>query len=268
MTAFAGKSHPSGPAAAEHYYPAAAFAQLAELEDKSFWFQSRNHILLSTLRRFAPGPGLRYAEIGCGTGFVLAAVAAHFPSWSVHGYDIHTEAVTFSRLRAPRATVEQADLHALPSATPFDIVGVFDVLEHLDDDTGALRSLHERLRAGGQLVLTVPQHPSLWSPYDDAARHRRRYQRAEMRQRLEAAGFTVRYLSSFVTTLWPVLWWRRRTLRHLAPDHAAKLTQADLTPSPALNLLGRAAMWPDEMAAQLGLPLPWGGSLLAVAVRP
>lgn len=267
MTAVAEKSRPRGPVAAEHYYPAAAFAQLAELEAESFWFQSRNQILLSTLRRFAPGSGLRYAEIGCGTGFVLAAVAARFPAWSVHGYDIHAEAVAFSRQRAARATVERADLHDLPPGAPFDLIGVFDVLEHLDDDVGALRSLRDRLRPGGHLVLTVPQHPCLWSPYDEAARHRRRYQRTEMHQRLLQAGYKVQYVSSFVTTLWPVLWWRRRALRNLTPDHAAKLTQTDLTPSPVLNLLGRVAMWPDVMAARLGLPLWWGGSLLAVAER-
>jgi len=267
MTSPTGEPAPAG-SAAEHYYPAAAFALLAEREAQSFWFQSRNRILLSTLRRFAPGPGLRYAEIGCGTGFVLAAVAERFPAWSVHGYDIHAEAVAFSRQRAPRATVEQADLHHLPAGAPLDMIGAFDVIEHLDDDLGALRSLHRRLRPGGHLVLTVPQHPGLWSPYDEAAKHRRRYRRAEMRRRLTEAGFTVRHLSSFVTVLWPALWLRRRALRRLSPEQAAQQTQADLAPSQGVNLLGRAAMWPDEMAARLGLPLPWGGSLLAVAVRP
>lgn len=248
----------------EHYYPAEAFAALARLEAGSFWFQSRNRIILSTLRRFVSPQPLRYAEMGCGTGFVLAAVAQAFPAWEVHGFDIHQEAVAFSRQRAPRALVRQADIHSLPPDLSYDVVGVFDVLEHLDDDLAALQDIQRLLRPKGLVILTVPQHPGLWSPYDDAARHRRRYRREEMRQRLAAAGFAVRFLSSFVSTLWPALWWRRRTLRRFNPAAAAAATQADLTPSPWLDYLGRAAMWPDEAAARFGCPLPWGGSLLAV----
>lgn len=251
----------------EHYYPAEAFAELARLEAHSFWFQSRNRIILSTLRRFVPPQPRHYAEIGCGTGFVLAAVAEGFPAWQVHGFDIHDEAVAFSRQRAPRALVRRADIHALPPDLAYDVVGVFDVLEHLDNDLAALQDIHRILRPAGLLILTVPQHPGLWSPYDDAARHRRRYRREEMRQRLTTAGFSVRFLSSFVSTLWPALWWRRRTLRQLDPATAAATTQADLTPNPWLDRLGRAAMWPDECAARLGCPLPWGGSLLAVASK-
>lgn len=249
----------------EHYYPAEAFGELARLEANSFWFQSRNRIILSTLRRFTASNSLNYAEIGCGTGFVLAAVADSFPAWQVHGFDIHDEAVAFSRQRAPRALVRQADIHSLLPDLAYDVVGVFDVLEHLDNDLAALQDLHRILRPAGLLILTVPQHPGLWSPYDDAARHRRRYRREEMRQRLKAAGFSVCFLSSFVSTLWPALWWRRRALRRLDPAAAAAATQSDLTPNPWLDRLSRAAMWPDEAAARLGCPLPWGGSLLAVA---
>lgn len=251
----------------EHYYPGHAFAELARLEADSFWFQSRNRIILSTLSRHIGQPSLRYAEIGCGTGFVLQAVARNFPTWEVDGFDIHEAAVAFSRQRATRALVRQADIHSLPKETRYDAIGLFDVLEHLDDDLGALRGIHRVLQPHGLLILTVPQHPCLWSPYDDAALHRRRYRREEMRQRLVEAGFSVRFLSSFVSALWPALWWRRRALRQLDPAAAAAATQADLTPSRWFDRLGRAAMWPDETAARLGWPLPWGGSLLAVAEK-
>lgn len=254
-------------ATAEHFYPSAAFARLARIESRSFWFQARNRILLSTLRHVAAGRSLRYAEFGCGTGFVLEAVSRAFPDWSVHGYDIHAAAIAFSRSRAPRCTLHEADIHQLLPGAHFDVIGAFDVLEHLDDDVGALRRIHGQLTPGGHVVLTVPQHQSLWSPYDEAARHRRRYQRAEMHARLEQAGFTVTFLSSFVSVLWPALWWRRRKLRALEPRMAADLSQEDLTPSPWLHLLGSAAMKPDEWAAKLRIPLPWGGSLLAVGVR-
>lgn len=265
------RSHTSAPlpgataTSGEHFYPARAFADLARLESGSFWFQSRNRIILSTLRRFVGTEPARYLEIGCGTGFVLEGVSRAFPSWEVHGFDIHPEAVECSHRRAPQAKVRQANIHELPSGISFDAVGVFDVLEHLDDDLAAMRGIHRVLKPGGHLILTVPQHPSLWSPYDEAALHRRRYRRQEAGQRLQDAGFTVLFLSSFVSTLWPVLWWRRRGLRRLDPATAAATTQADLTPGHWLNHVGRTAMLPDELAARLGWPLPFGGSLLAVA---
>lgn len=252
----------------ERYYPASAFADLRRLEEGSFWFRSRNIILLGILQRFVAGTVTRYAEVGCGTGFVLAAVARRFPAWNVEGFDIHSEAVVFSQQRAPRARVRQADLHALPEVESYDAIGVYDVLEHLDDDLAALCALRHALRPRGHLLLTVPQHPGLWSPYDDAARHRRRYRRAEMCQRLAEAGFEVLFLSSFVSTLLPVLWMRRLQLRRLNPSEAAKATRADLTPRPWVNWLGLMAMWPDVAATQLGLQVPFGGSLLAVARKP
>lgn len=252
----------------EQYYPASAFANLRLLEEGSFWFRSRNRIILSALQRFVTGASPHYAEVGCGTGFVLAAVERRFPAWSVVGFDIHDEAVEFTQNRAPRARVRRADIHALPEDSAYDAIGVFDVLEHLDDDLAALRALRQVLRARGHVFITVPQHPELWSPYDDAARHRRRYRRAEMRQRLEDAGFEVLFLSSFVSFLLPALWWRRLRLRRLDPATAASATQDDLTPSPWLNWLGSMAMWPDVVAARFGVPIPFGGSLLAVARKP
>jgi len=71
----------------------------------------------------------------------------------------------------------------------FDLVLALEVLEHLGDDRGALRKFHSLLRPQGTLLLSVPAHKRKWGPCDVLSGHLRRYERQEMVEKLEAAGF-------------------------------------------------------------------------------
>ncbi|MHB8488744.1 MAG: methyltransferase domain-containing protein [Candidatus Dormibacteria bacterium] len=82
--------------------------------------------------------------------------------------------------------------------------------EHVSDEAGALSQMRARLGAGGRLVLTVPAHPKLWSSFDEASEHMRRYTPASLTQALRSAGFDIEYLSYFMCPLYPVMWLRRR----------------------------------------------------------
>ncbi len=95
------------------------------------------------------------------------------------------------------ATLEDAKFRdgSLPAA------GLFDVLEHVEDDTAFLRQLHAKLAPGGRLYISVPAYRLLWSVEDDYAGHFRRYRLAELGRVLEAAGFRVdfaTYIFSFL----------------------------------------------------------------------
>jgi 2-polyprenyl-3-methyl-5-hydroxy-6-metoxy-1,4-benzoquinol methylase len=74
-------------------------------------------------------------------------------------------------------------MRAVPSAETFDVIGEFDVLEHIEDEKAVLMAMHRALRPGGDIALTVPQHPRLWSGTDEAAHHKRRYERGELEKR-------------------------------------------------------------------------------------
>lgn len=239
-----------------------AFAMLAAAEDGHAWFESRNRLILSALRHWFPDMR-RYLEIGCGTGFVLAAVRRAFPAAKMTASDVLVAGLAFAARRAPDVELLQLDARAMPYLDEFDVIGAYDVLEHITEDDAVLAQLRSALKPGGGVVLCVPQHPSLWSSQDELAHHVRRYRRGELEAKLRAAGFTVRYSTSFMAVLLPVLWLARRR----ASSVAAPLQQAhaELGLSPFANAALGALLALERGVLALGLRLPVGSSRMVVA---
>ena len=71
-------------------YDAALFEALAAVEPESFWFQARNRLVVSTVRRHFPD-ALSLLELGCGTGIVLEALRSAFPDWRLVGSELYEE---------------------------------------------------------------------------------------------------------------------------------------------------------------------------------
>lgn len=249
-------------------YPSEVFAALAAVEEKSFWFRARNRILLSQFARFVGSGEARVLEVGCGTGYVLKGLAERFAGYELVGAEAFVSGLGFARSRVPLARFCQLDATRMPFDGEFDAVGFFDVLEHLDDDVGALAGARRALRAGGWLLVTVPQHQWMWSQLDEASGHKRRYSRRILLDRVRSAGFGIAFVSSFVTTLLPVMAARRQwsgTVRE-----GSSLTEGaikDLSPGGVLNSLAGGAMRADEWLIRMGVSLPIGGSLLLVGRR-
>ena len=240
------------------------FDALAALEAGSFWFRARNRLILWAVRRHAPGMR-NLLEIGCGTGFVLAALAQAFPDARITGSEVFTRGLAFAAGRVPRARLVQMDARDIGHVDEFDVIGAFDVLEHIAEDTEVLAQIGQALVPGGVLVLTVPQHPWLWSPADDYACHQRRYRRGEMERKLRAAGFTVERSTSFVTLLLPAMLASRLLQRRTDADSYDPTAEFRL--HPLLNTLFGAVMRLESALIRAGLPLPVGGSRLVVACK-
>lgn len=186
-------------------FDAALFAELASREAGHFWFRNRNRLILGALRRHAP-TAASFLEIGCGTGFVLAAVADALPQARITGSEVFVAGLRHAALRLPaRVELMQMDARHMPFAGEFDAIGAFDVLEHIYEDREVLREIHRALAPGGLLLATVPQHRWLWSEADEVAHHRRRYSAGELHGKLAAAGFAVIDSMSFVSLLLPVM---------------------------------------------------------------
>src|SRR4029077_3610296 len=139
-----------------------------------------------------------FLEVGCGTGFVLTGVRRQFPSVQVAGTDIFTEGLAFARQRLPCVELFQMDARRIPFEAEFDVIGAFDVLEHIEEDEQALGELFRCCRPGGGIVITVPQHRFLWSAADEYAYHKRRYSRRELISKVRMAGFEILRVTSFV----------------------------------------------------------------------
>lgn len=248
---------------AEGFDPA-LFAELAALESRNFWFRARNRLIVWALQRYAPGFG-SLLEVGCGTGYVLQGIAAAFPQARLVASEAETEGLRFAAQRIPGAEFLQLDARQMPFDREFDAVGAFDVIEHIGEDETVLAEMRRALRPGGHLLLTVPQHPFLWSEYDVRAHHVRRYTAGELRQKLGRAGFTLVRMTSFVSVLLPLMMLSRLTRRAAAADYDPL---AELRIGRVANALLERALDAERLLIRAGLSLPCGGSLLAVARAP
>ncbi len=192
------------------------FAPLFAVEDRHFWFRSRNDVIAVIVRRLTGSLPARYRvlEVGCGTGKVLQVLESVTTHGMVVGTDLFIEGLRFARRRT-HVPLVQGDMHSPPFAETFDVIGLFDVLEHLPDDRQVLRDLHRMLAQGGALLLTVPARASLWSYFDEASHHYRRYEADDLREKLHEAGYRVEYLTSFMSVLFPMIWLGRRAARLL-----------------------------------------------------
>jgi 2-polyprenyl-3-methyl-5-hydroxy-6-metoxy-1,4-benzoquinol methylase len=245
-------------------YPQEASDRYREIEDASFWFAHRNACIVAAARAFPPDGAL--FDVGGGNGVVsLALQRAGFPVALV---EPSLEGAQNSRERGIDevicASLEDSGFH--PQTLP--AVGLFDVVEHLEDDVAFLRTVARLLRPDGRVYLSVPAYNFLWSAQDDYAGHQRRYTRRSLVRALESAGFSIE-LCTYIFTLLPLPIFALRTIpsrlglrnvasrQHEANEHRG--SQGFL--ASLLNFVLRFEL----VSIQKGVALPFGGSCLAVA---
>lgn len=246
------------------FFEAAGFENLARLEASSFWFRSRNDLIVWSLKAYAPD-ATSFLEIGCGTGYVLSGIQRALPHLALTGAEVHETALQFAHQRIPEATLLQMDARRIPFDSEFDAIGAFDVLEHVQEDALVLAEICRAVRPGGRVLITVPQHEWLWSTADVFAHHRRRYRRGGIRNKVEAAGLEVITITSFVTLLLPLL------LASRLRQHGSLGTYdpgGELRINRRLDRALELVMGAERQLIRWSLPLPAGGSLLVIAKKP
>ena len=245
----------------EQDFDRAGFARLARIESGNYWFESRNRLVAWALRRYFPA-ARSFFEAGCGTGFVLAGIHAACPDLAVAGGEMSLEGISHARRRLPGVPLFQMDARNMPFTAEFDVVGSFDVLEHIDQDEAVMAEMFRAVKPGGGAIVTVPQHPWLWSPLDDVSRHKRRYTRLDMVGKLARAGWQVVRATSFVSALAPLMFLARARTRQ-----SARPPSDELDVPRALNAALGAALGVERGLIRAGLSFPVGGSLLVVAAK-
>ena len=270
-----------------------------------WWYRARRDLFLRQVRRAArelgsPERKLSLLDYGCASGFDLPLLSE---VGTAEGADIvdlaHAgdlaELANLDRLVEMTDAADPAPAHATTTAGPpprrrhlsgnageiihivprdlpalrgrFHIVTCLDVLEHLDDDVDGLRTIASLLVPDGQLIVTVPAYPWLWSGEDVISQHRRRYTRATLFAACRAAGFDVLFASYFNTSVLPamalVVWWRRLL-------HRDWRSESNLTAGPGW-LDGPVGAVTGIEARAIGderLTLPAGTSLVCRLRRP
>jgi SAM-dependent methyltransferase len=241
-------------------YDREAFDLLARLESGHYWFEARRELIVWALGRYFPR-ARSMLEIGCGTGFVLEAIHRAAPALSLTGTDLYPEGLGLARSRVPAADFCQLDAAQIPYQDEFDVVGSFDVLEHIDDDEAVLASIAGSLRPGGGLIATVPQHPRMWSAADDYAKHRRRYTRSELVAKTRRAGLEVERLTSFMFFLLPFM----AVARLIDRRRESFDIEDELRMGAGVNGVLLRILAFERALIRRGVSFPAGGSLLLVA---
>lgn len=234
-----------------------AYQEMADLQNVHWWFLGRRKILRYLLKNQAPIQPSRIIEIGCGVGGNLEMLAEFAP---VIGIEASPAAIALSPSSASAQVLEGR----LPGPLPVepnccDWVCLFDVLEHIDDDTGALLACRTLLRPGGAVIISVPAYRWLWSDHDVVLHHRRRYTLHELKKVASSAGLKTVYATYFNTWLFPLAALARLADRLFRPGQA---TGAKL-PQPWVNrVLER--VFASEVLLLKRLPFPFGLSLFVV----
>jgi SAM-dependent methyltransferase len=260
---------------ARQSYDPEFFSRLASIESKHFWFRTRNRVIATLAEQITKNwaYGYRVLEVGCGTGNVLRTLEQTCSRGVVVGMDLFAEGLAFARTRTSCPLV-QGDLEQPGFGVQFDLIGAFDVVEHLSDDLQVFRSIHSMLKPSGVLLLTVPAHQSLWSYFDEGSHHCRRYEPADLRRKLNQTGYEIEFLSEFMASIYPLLWLVRRvrslhrgTRNSDSADSDFALSLEELRIVPVLNELLTFVLMQEAKLIKSRLALPFGSSLVVAARR-
>lgn len=247
-------------------YPESGHDWCAAVEDDSWWFAHRNRFLLDVMRRFPPATPLH--DVGGGNGVVAAALQrAGIRTIVVEPGQAGARRARDRGLESINATLDEAGLEP----TSVGAIGLFDVLEHIDDAQAFLRRSHALLRPEGRIYLTVPAYQSLWSAEDVYARHFRRYTARSLRRSLSKAGFDVELTTYMFAVLpLPVLIFRTLPFRFGRPrPWSAAAVLEDHTPAKGIarGLLAGLLALERFVFRTIGY-LPFGGSVVGVGRKP
>ncbi|RJR19316.1 MAG: class I SAM-dependent methyltransferase [Desulfobacteraceae bacterium] len=240
------------------------FRELEILESGHFWFTARNRLIRWAVSRYFP-LARSFLDLGCGTGDLLAEIEMYRPRIIPYGADFYVEALIVASRKLKRSELFQADIRTIPFRNEFDLIGLFDVLEHIDEDEAVLREANKALAPGGGILVTVPQHPALWSCQDEYGCHLRRYRAHEIRSKLKKTGFRIIFETSFVSLLLPAM-----ALNRLFNGLKKKKKcdpMAELKIPSILNRVFARIMFMELLLIERGISFPAGGSLIFAAVK-
>ena len=228
------------------------------------WWQARAELALAVFQQSGIAPPGRIIDVGCGWGVTLQVLEA--AGYRAAGLDVSPQILEL--IDHPQRRLIEADLSQdLPETGDFyDGSLILDVLEHLDDDRGALRRVARLVRPGGFIVASVPALPSLFSEFDHIQRHRRRYLPETLRAAFEETGFAVQRIFWWGAWMVPLLRWTRQRAdpkRRAAPRTYSDYLRLPPWPAPFLMRL----LYAREKRPALLNRLRTGTSLFAVGQR-
>lgn len=232
-----------------------------ELEDQHWWFQGRAAIALHLIKHFCViDKQEHFLDVGCGTGMMLQKLSDLRTSV---GIDSSSLAIEYAKTRGLKHIFCGDLSHLDTTQWSFRVALLLDVIEHVEDDIGLLRQVHQCLLPQGQVVITVPAYPWLWSQHDVINHHYRRYTASSLKKSLQCSGFHIQKISFFNTFLFlPAM------LKKFM-DRNSKIVDATTTipkVSDRLNIILQF-IFASERHLLPYINFPFGISLIAIATK-
>jgi SAM-dependent methyltransferase len=233
--------------------------QTHQVEDRHWWYRGRRTVIERVLGGLGLPARARILDAGCGSGRNMVELVRH---GTVTGVELSKTSVDLARARGAGEVIEGSVLDMPFPQDSFDLAVSLDVIEHLEDDLGALRELRRTVAPGGALLVTVPAYQWLWSGHDEINHHQRRYTRRSLQRVAEQAGWEQVRTTYFNSLLLPVA-----ILLRLLDRINTKTTESSLdlwVPPEPLNWLLERPLALEAWLIARGGRIPCGLSLLAV----
>ncbi len=238
------------------------FQEIKLVENTHFWYKARREIIEEGLKSHKLlEDNLSVLEIGSANGTNIEYFKKYYNK--IKGSEINEEALNIAKHKNPEIQFVQG---ALPfnigfGDEQFDVIFLFDVLEHVEDDTAALNEIYKRLKLNGTVVLTVPAYQFLFGAFDKLSYHFRRYNNKTLSKKLENANFKILMNSYFNFWLFPVI----LILRLMEKISKPNKPKGSKLMNPVINMLFYKIMKSEKLFLSKKIRLPLGSSIITLA---
>ncbi len=236
------------------------FTEISLLEYSHFWYKARREIIKSVLSHFKLlNKTFAVLDIGAANGTNIEYFKSDYPH--IKGMEINDNALEISKLKLPTIEIQKG---CLPYNIPFenerfDLIFLFDVLEHIEDDVAALNEIYKRLNPGGTLIMTVPAYQFLFGGFDVYSHHFRRYSARTLNAVIKQTEFTEFFNSYFNFFLFPII-----LISRMLENIFKKSSYSIKMPGCLTNWLFYGIMSSEKKRLSIGKRYPLGSSLLVL----
>lgn len=236
------------------------YSKIFKIEEELWWYQGRRKVCFGLLDRFLHiNPMRSILDVGCGTGLNLTYLADY---GQATGVDMSPEAIRHCEKRGLK-NVRLHEANELPFPNEaFELVTAFDVIEHIDDDRGALCEFERLLKPEGALLIYTPALPWMFNEHDRRVHHKRRYTKSELEEKIRSSGFEIDYISYVNLLILPIVLCARLYFKFLGNSHGEMVM-----PPRILNAFFRQICFLESTFLSR-FSLPYGMTLVCFAHKP
>lgn len=181
-----------------------AYKEMVKTEDRHWWFMGRRQIISTTLTSLQLPENPKILEIGCGTGGNLEMLS-QFGTISAMDMNQYAIGIASTKIDDSNNLKQGHCPDKIPfKENSFDLICLFDVLEHIDNDVDTLVAIKALLKVNGKIVITVPSYQWMFGAHDKFLHHKRRYSKSQLKKSIHSSGLNISRLTYFNTFLLPI----------------------------------------------------------------